>query len=284
MRRLIWQLTVLFTALVPALSVTSPAEAAGGQVVVPRGDPIQIAVVLDHSGLLAPLGADARNAIKMALEKHSRIKGFRVQLNDFDGPCHLATPAATFAANKRAATAVIANPQNVAVIGHMCSPPDAVVLPIYQAAGVVTLSGSTTKPGLTSHGPDVFNTLAVADPEFNSWYATILTLPTDLRWRAQYAEEFGTSPGDYADLYYDAASLMIHEIAVVATVDHGNLVIDRAALAGAVRTVTHSPTLGFKGVTCWINLRPDGYRVNDPASLHQCTESEPTGDEHGNER
>lgn len=283
MRRLIWQLTVLFTALVPAMSITSPAQAAGGQVVVPRGHPVQIAVVLDHTGLLAPLGADARKAVEMALEKHSRVKGFRVQINDFDGPCHLSTPAATFAANQKAATDVIANPQNVAVIGHMCSPPDAVVLPIYQAAGLVTLSGSATKPGLPSHGPDVFNTLAVPDPEFNAWYAKVMALPGDLRWRARYAAEFGTAPGDYADLYYDAASVILHEIAAVATIDHGNMVIDRALLARAVRTLAHSPTQGFMGVSCWINLTADGYRINDLASLQQCARDEPTDDEDGHE-
>jgi len=49
---------------------------------------------------------------------------------------------------------------------------------------------------------------------------------------------------------------------------NGNLVINRAALASAVRKTTK-----FQGVTCTITLDPlTGNRVNDAAALARCAE------------
>ncbi len=46
----------------------------------------------------------------------------------------------------------------------------------------------------------------------------------------------------------------------------GHLVIDRAALAQAVRTTTK-----YEGVSCKITLDPTtGYRSNDPTALSRC--------------
>ena len=270
-RRRFVRLAGVLTPLALGLTTALPAGASGGQVVVPRGSPVEIAVVLDHSGLNAAAGASARNAVQMAVEKHALIRGFRVQLNDYDGPC--GNPPA----NAVAATEVVANSQNVAVIGHMCSSGDAVALPMYETAGLVTLSGSTTNPSLPTVGPNIFNAVIVPDPSSGAWYAQVQTLPSDIFWRMRYTKEFGSSPLLSADLYYDAASIILDEIAATATVDQGNLVIDRGALARAVRALSDSPAPGFKGVTCWIRLiqepPEEGYRVNDPASLGQCAET-----------
>lgn len=260
-----------FAALVGTLllAVThgTSTAAAGGQVIVSRGQPVQIAVVLPHSGPLSALGTSARNAVQIALEKHSRIRGFDVKLNDFDGPCG---PGAV-AANAAAASAVVANLENVAVIGHFCSPGFAAALQTYESAGVVTLSGSANNPTLPSFGPNVFNSLIFApDSDFQLWYSTVVTLPGDVFWQERYQEEFGSAPGPFADLYYDAMSVMLDQIAAAASLDQGNLVIDRAALAQAVRTLADSPAGGFKGVTCSITLGSDGFRVNDPVALAKC--------------
>ena len=265
------QLMAPLGALTLALSITPPVEAASGEVVVPHGSPVQIAVVLDHSGILKTAGASARNAVQMAVEKHPRIKGFKVQLNDFDGPCGNPPP------NAAAATAVVENPQNVAVIGHMCSTGEQAALPIYEQAGVVTLSGSATSPLIPAFGPHVFNSVDVPDDapgESDTWYATVQTLPSDIRWRMKYQQEFGSPPDQFADLYFDAASVMLEQIAATSVVRHGNLVINRASLARAVRSLAESEEEGFRGVTCWIVLDNRGYRLNDPESLRECAEAD----------
>src|SRR5712691_3969549 len=124
----------------------------------------------------------------MALEKHSRIRGFDVQLNAFDGPCG---PGAV-AANAAAASAAVSTAQNVAATGHFCSPGFAAALPTYETAGVVTLSGSANNPTLPSFGPDVFNSLIFApDSDFQVWYDTVITLPSDVLWQKRYKNEIG---------------------------------------------------------------------------------------------
>src|SRR6202158_2012142 len=57
------------------------------EVVIPRGAPVQISVVLPFTGFLADQGQSAWKAVQLAVEKHSRIRGFAVQLNQFNGPC-----------------------------------------------------------------------------------------------------------------------------------------------------------------------------------------------------
>jgi hypothetical protein len=260
-------LACLFCAAILAVTVAPPVLASGDQVIIHRGDPIQVAVVLDHSGSLSGAGNNARNAVQMALAKHSLIRGFGVQLNDFDGPCANPSVAADIAAQ------VVANPANVAVIGHMCSPDEHAALPIYQQAGVVTMSGTATGPLNPGFGPDVFNSVDVPDDtpgESNAWYARVQQLPRDLAWQADYAARFGSSPGPFADLYFDAASVILSEIASASTLVNGDLVIDRATLESSVRSLSRSTAQGFNGVTCWIKLDSRGYRVNDPASLDSC--------------
>jgi ABC-type branched-subunit amino acid transport system substrate-binding protein len=300
--------SVIVAALAPGFQAT-----AADQVVIPRGGTVQIAVVLPFTGFNAGLGEGAWNAVQLAVEKHSRIavcdgrnrgpedtqrlrchgkprddrsgvaaavgasftgleeedgQGFVVQLNPFNGPCG---PDA--GQNVLAASQVVANPQNVAVIGHFCSAGFSAALPVYQAAGVATLSGSATGSLLPSFGPDVFNSVAISDAccpfqdNFGPWYNAVSQLPNDLFWRQHvYQREFGTPPPAFADLYYDAASLLLDKIASIASLtDDGSLVIDRAALAQAVRT-----TDGFDGVTCDVTLSSNGFRVNDPVSLAKC--------------
>ena len=250
------------------LAAGQPAHAEAGQLIVPRGSTVQVAVVLPFTGDLDRLGVAAWNAVQLAVEKQSRIKGFPVQLNRFDGPC-----GPDGGLNLLAANQVVANPQNVAVIGHFCSNHFKEALPVYEAAGVVTISGSATGALVPAFGPGVFNSVAVSDAccpfqdNFNPWYATVWQLPSDLFWRQHiYLRDFGVAPPDYADLYYDAASLLLTRIAGVASLDAGgNLIIDRATLAQAVRATT-----GFVGVTCDITLNESGYRLNDPASLATC--------------
>jgi hypothetical protein len=269
---------VIAGAALAVAALAGPASASkvpGSQVVVPPGQPVQIAVVLDKS---LDYGTSAANAIRMAVQLTPSIKGFPVQLNDgFDGPC--GADSSVVAQNAAAATAVVANPQNVAVVGHMCSyglaaaqesgcpnPAPTTALSIYQSAGIVAINGSATAPCVASVGPTVFDRTAVADPRFDSWYATVKTLPSDELWRLIYQLEFGAPPTDFADLYFDAARLVLTRISQISQVVNGNLVIDRGALASAVRHTTR-----FPGVTCSITIDPaTGNRLDDPGALGLC--------------
>jgi hypothetical protein len=258
---------VFLPAVAMLIAVAPPAEASGDQVVVHPGDVVQIAVVLDHSDGLADSGASSRNAIQQALEAHPVIRGFPVSLNDFDGPCRNPAVAAEVASE------VVANTQNAAVIGHMCSPDEHAALPIYEAAGVVTISGSATGPLNPGFGPDVFNSTAVPDDtpgEGDSWYARVQQLPRDVTWHTRYAARFGSTPAIFADLYFDAATVLLDALEASSTLEGGDLVIDRVALATAVRQVAGRAPQGTNGVTCWIKLDARGYRINDPAALDRC--------------
>jgi ABC-type branched-subunit amino acid transport system substrate-binding protein len=254
---------VLVSAASAGAQSAATSSTAPNAVVVPRGQPVQIAFV--GSSDFPDFTQAFRSAIQMAIEQHPMIRGYPIQINESDPACFSGDFAA---ANVAAATAVVSNPQNTAVIGHICSAGFAPALPIYEAADLVTISGSATADFLPSLGPDVFNRTAVEDPSFDAWYALVAALPSDLAFQQDYQSEFGTPPPPFTDLYFDAASLLLSDLQQVSRVVDGNLVIDRAALASAVRNTTK-----FQGVTCTISLDPStGNRVDDPASLARCAE------------
>jgi branched-chain amino acid transport system substrate-binding protein len=248
-----------------ALAAQAPAGKST-KVVVPKGQRIQIAAVLPFSGGVAPLGESARNAIQMAVDQHGPIRGFAVRVNDYDAPCG----GDVLQAHIDAANAVVANGQNLGVLGHACSRPFSGALPIYEDAGVVTISGSATNETLPSAGPTVFNRTVVYDnnggSSGNGWYGDVRSLPSDRTWQDAYAARFGEPAADYADLYFDAANVLFTAIDKVAKLDgKGNLVVDRAALASAVRGTT-----GLAGVSCSITIDSAGNRVDDPVALGHC--------------
>jgi ABC-type branched-subunit amino acid transport system substrate-binding protein len=145
-------------------------------------------------------------------------------------------------------------------------------LPIYEAAGVVTISGSASGSVLPPLGPTVFNrTNVVSDAAGDAgdiWFSQIGLLPSVLEWDQEFEADFGVAPflSPAPALYFDAASLLIRDLQQVSRIVDGNLVIDRATLANAVRNTTK-----FQGVTCTISLDPaTGDRLNDPTALSRC--------------
>ena len=193
------------------------------------------------------------------------MRGFPIQINALDATCGGGS-AAALAQNATVANSVVANAQNVAVIGHACSLEAPAWLPVYETAGLVTINGSTTGTFVPALGPSVFNGTAVPEPSFAPWYAAVKALPADVRWSNFFQARFGSSPADFADLYYDATTVLVAALQMSARVENDNLVIDRAALATALRQ-----TRGFPGVTCSITFDPlTGSRVNDPAALSRC--------------
>jgi ABC-type branched-subunit amino acid transport system substrate-binding protein len=138
----------------------------------------------------------------------------------------------------------------------------------------VVLAGTASAPCLPSFGQDVFNDVAVSDSTcdqpilsaFDAWYKAVSQLRSDRFWRQHtYQNRFGVSPAAYADLFYDAASVMLDKITHTAKLaGDGGLVIDRTLLAHAVRATTN-----FKGVTGNITLMANGFRVNTLARIHR---------------
>ena len=266
-------LIAVLVLLVPAAATAGAALGSGesgsgsrlassAEVVVPRGQPVEVAFANDLTGFASSFGTSFANAVQMAVESHPAIRGFPIQVNVVDAPC--GDPAADVAA----ATSIVANPRNVAVLGQLCSFGFEQALPVYESAGLVTINGSATGDALPAFGPTVFNRTAVRDGDgFDPWYAAVSQLPSDLAWREAYSLRFGSAPLPLADLYYDAARLLIRNLQEISRIDgDGSLVINRAALAQAVRNTTK-----FQGVTCRITLDPvTGNRLNDPTALSNC--------------
>jgi ABC-type branched-subunit amino acid transport system substrate-binding protein len=238
------------------------------QVLVPRGQAVQIAFADDLTGSASGFGASLANAVQMAVDARPVVRGFPIHVNLVDAPC------GDSSADVAAANSIVANGQNLGVLGQLCSSGFDQPLAVYQTAGLVTISGSATDPSLPSFGPTIFDRTAVNDSccpfvdQFDPWYAIVQALPTDLAWQQAYSVRFGAPPTAFADLYYDAAGLLIRKLRTVSRIDgDGNLVVDRAALARAVRDTT-----GYHGVTCRISLDPaTGNRVDDPRTLGRCT-------------
>jgi ABC-type branched-subunit amino acid transport system substrate-binding protein len=269
MSRLVRARTCIVLTLVVASAAMAAESAAApptSRVIIPRGQRVQIAFANDLSGFATAFGASFSKAVRMAIGLHPTIRGFRIKLNTYDATC------GDTAADVAAANAIVGNEQNVGVIGQICSTGFDAALPVYEGAGLVTISGSASRPDLATRGFSVFNRLTVADDAgFDTWYASVGALPVNLAWGLSYDDFFGASPTQFADLYYDAATLLIRAVRGASHIDrNGSLVIDRGALAAAVRS-----TRRFEGVTCTVTLEPQtGNRVNDPAALARCAEQD----------
>jgi ABC-type branched-subunit amino acid transport system substrate-binding protein len=223
---------------------------------------VQIAFAEDLTSFGARFGPDAAKAVRLAILAHPAVHGFPIQLNIVNAPC--GDPAG----DVTAATGIVANAQNVGVLGQFCSGGFDQALPIYQAAGVVVISGSATSDAVPQFGPTVFDRTIVADGDGGDvWFAQLPTLLDDAAWRNAFADLLGSRPTDFADLYHDAASVLLRSLRHTAWLDkNGNLVVDRAALA---RDVRH--TKDARGITCSITIDPaTGNRVNDAKSLARC--------------
>ncbi len=255
------------TSLVASIALTgaSAAQTTAAQVVIPHGQPVQIAFTADTTDF-PDFSQSFENAVRMAIEQRPRLKGFPIQLNVVETRC--GQDPNVDADDAAAAQTIVANPQNTAVLGNLCSFGFPAALAVYQSAGLVAITGSATADWIPSSS--VLDRTVVRDVDgFAGWYALVQALPSDLTWQNDYAAEFGTAPAPFADLWFDAASLLLDRLKDVSTRDRaGNLVVDRTRLASAVRSTTD-----FQGVSCTITLAPaTGDRVNDPAALARCAE------------
>jgi ABC-type branched-subunit amino acid transport system substrate-binding protein len=270
MKRLLLAVAVAAALAVPTAAWADTSQAT--QVVVPRGQPVQFAFTADTTQPEFPVFAQfttaAEDANQMAIEQHPAIRGFPLQVNDVETLC------GDGADNTASATAIVSNAQNTAVLGNLCTSGMVSALPIYEAAGVVTISGSASGSALPPLGPTVFNrTIVVSDAAGDAgdiWLSQVASLPSVLEWDQEFEAEFGVTPflSPLPALYFDAASLLLRRLQEVSRIVSGNLVIGRAALARAVRN-----TPMFQGVTFKLTLDPlTGNRINDPSALAGCSE------------
>jgi len=212
-----------------------PGFTPTAEVAVTEGDPIRLAVAVDLSGGAQNIGQSAVKAVQMAIEDRGLINGFSVTAQSYDSGCDPAT-------GESAANTVISDTRNVGVIGHTCSGSYMAGLPIYEAAGLVSISGSSTVPTVPGFGPSVFNRTSPDDLVNNSeiWVPALQSQAAVQAWRARYQARFGETPDDYAVLYYDAVQVMLEQIDAVAAVQpDGGLFINRAALASSVRNINY---------------------------------------------
>ena len=115
-RRLINLTVVLVLLSLPTVAMATQSQtgtqfANADTVVVPAGSPVQIAVAM-WTGF--PTSQDTFDAVQMAFDDYGQIKGFSTHRNDYDPGCDEPTGAA-------AGTAIVAEDQNVGVIGPFCS-------------------------------------------------------------------------------------------------------------------------------------------------------------------
>jgi Beta xylosidase C-terminal Concanavalin A-like domain len=239
--------------LLTSVGVAAPAIPQNGSVIIPPGSPIQIAVATCNTFTTFQ---DHLDAVQMAMDDYGLIKGFSLQRNDDATLCDTPTGAS-------AAGAIVANAQNVGVIGPLLSPSTIGAAPVFETAGVVMISHGNTQADLPTFAPNVFNRTTVPNPEGDAWVLTVNGLPSAVAWRADFESTYGRSPDPLAVLAHDAATLLLTRIDQVSTVDgSGNLVIDRAALAAAVRNTANMP-----GASGPISLEVNGDRVNNYTTI-----------------
>ena len=133
-------------AAVPAVCSTD----AGGCAVFKPGQTIKIGMGAPMTGDNAAFGQDISDAAKLAISDAGQFQGFSFELvAEDDG----GTPEGGAAvANK-----FVADPQVVAIEGHIFSGATAAAIPIYEAANIPMMSPSATNPTLTTTGSKVFN-------------------------------------------------------------------------------------------------------------------------------
>ncbi|MEW6030051.1 MAG: branched-chain amino acid ABC transporter substrate-binding protein [Chloroflexota bacterium] len=115
-----------------------------GCVVVESGAPIKIAIALTLTGPDSPYGIDALRGVEIAIaDRGNRLLSREIELVRADERCEEQ-------GGLEAATALVADPQIVGVIGTTCSNAAVPAAKIISEAGMVLISPASTAPSLTS--------------------------------------------------------------------------------------------------------------------------------------
>jgi branched-chain amino acid transport system substrate-binding protein len=123
-----------------------------GVVKVAAGDPVKIGFAAGLSGAgIDVLGLDEQRGAELAVKDKPEVLGFPVELQVEDAQCNAE-------GGQTVATKLVADPQIVALVGHMCSSSCTPASKVYEQNGYTMVSPSCTAPSLTN--PDLDGTTA----------------------------------------------------------------------------------------------------------------------------
>ena len=153
-------------APVEAVPAVCGTDAVGCAVFKP-GQTIKIGMGAPMTGDNAAFGQDISQAAKIAISDAGKFQGFSFELvAEDDGG---APEGGAAVANK-----LVADPQVVAIAGHIFSGATKAAMPIYEAAGIPMMSPSATNPTLTTTGSKVFNRCVFTDAAQGKFAAAYL--------------------------------------------------------------------------------------------------------------
>ena len=186
------------------LPTASPRADASAPIVVPSGAPLVIGISAALTGSEEPGGREDRDAALTGIERWKkqhgdRIAGHEIAVHAEDDAC-TDREAAAEAARRLVSVVGLAG-----VVGPDCSAGAEAAIPVYAAAGITAISGSTTQTDLTASGvkPYFFRTAYRNDLQ-----GTLIGLFSfvGLRAKSVYILDDGESYGE--DLATAAARLM----------------------------------------------------------------------------
>jgi branched-chain amino acid transport system substrate-binding protein len=131
---------------VPAVCGTDKVGCA----IFKSGQTIKIGMGAPMTGDNAAFGQDISQAAKVAVTDAGKFQGFSFELDAEDD-------GGTAEGGASVANKFVADPQIVAIEGHIFSGATKAAIPIYEAAGIPMMSPSATNPALTTTGSKVFN-------------------------------------------------------------------------------------------------------------------------------
>jgi branched-chain amino acid transport system substrate-binding protein len=168
--RLVWLPALLFL-LAAGAACSSNATSGGGSgsssasgasdpygvVRIKKGDTIHLGNSGVLSGANAVLGQEQENSVRLAVDQHGPVKGFKVDVVSGDDGCGDAS-AASAVANK-----FVSDDKIAGVIGTTCSSGMLAALPIYNKSHYSIISPSATSGKLPQQHDDVFFRVAWND-------------------------------------------------------------------------------------------------------------------------
>ena len=197
-------------------------------------------------------------ASQKSAEDFGLIHGFSAELIPFDDRCGAGEGAST-------ASALVSDPEIVAVIGPICSASAIEALPIYEIAKIAVISGSATQPDLVLFGPAVFNRVILNDDQMQDIGFVLAVdseaMPSVHAFHSEF-HAWGGAPliegaNSYLPYQYDAVGVLLSALERTAEVqDDGSLLVDRDLLLGNLREMDNYP-----GITGPISITSTGDRA-----------------------
>ena len=150
-------------AAAPAVCTSDPAGCA----VFTAGQTVKIGMGAPMTGDNAAFGQDISQSAKIAITDAGKFQGFAFELVAEDDGGNAEGGASV--ANK-----LVADPQVVAIAGHIFSGATKAAMPIYEKANIPMMSPSATNPALTTTGSKVFNRDVLTDAAQGKFAAAYL--------------------------------------------------------------------------------------------------------------